>query len=78
MFDLLFMFQHYVLYRNPKITHKNGYAKISSNVEYSISSEKTPLLTDMDTSLPLGTRLKMNTMKVLIRLKVMSPRDVAI
>ena len=77
-FDLLFMFQHYVLYRNPKAKLQNGYTKIDSNIDYSISSEKSPLLSDIDSSLPLTTRLKMNAMKVLIRMRVMSPRDVTI
>ena len=76
-FDLLFMFQHYILYRNPKVTHKNGYTKIDES-EYSITSEKAPLLSDINTSLPIRTKLKMNAMRVLIRMKVMSPRDVII
>ncbi len=54
MFDLLFMFQHYVLFRNAKDTDKGGYKKIEapSSVQGdgdvmesgNVSEEKRPLL----------------------------------
>ena len=75
-FDILFMIQHYILYRNPPATH--GYVKIGNTTSPSPyeNSEQKPLLGDPPVSpvhLSFSENLALQFGKILIKLRLKKP-----